>query len=180
MSQPLVAKRYAVALFEIANDKALLDQFEEELLIISEAYTSDKRLRAMFENPRLSIDKKKQFVKETFSTLTQEVNHTLQMLVERRRINALPEIVSSFVEMKNEARGIAEADVYSVKELSESERRKIETVFTDRLQKDTLHIRNTVDSSLLGGVKIRIGNKIYDGTVSTKLHNLERQLLSQN
>lgn len=89
-------------------------------------------------------------------------------------------MVRSFVEMKNEASGVAEADVYSVRELSSEELAQVEKVFVKRLNLNTLRMNNIVDASLLGGIRVQIGNKIYDGTLATQLKRLEQNLTSAN
>lgn len=82
--------------------------------------------------------------------------------------------------MKNEASGVAEADVYSVRELSSEELAQVEKVFVKRLNLNTLRMNNIVDASLLGGIRVQIGNKIYDGTLATQLKRLEQNLTSAN
>ena len=75
------------------------------------------------------------------------------------------------------AQGVAEAKVYSTRELTEDERARISTVFSKNVGKQSLRIENIVDPSLLGGIRIQIGNRIYDSSLSTKLDRLKRNLI---
>ncbi|SEQ98419.1 F0F1 ATP synthase subunit delta [Piscibacillus halophilus] len=180
MSQSVVAKRYAVALFEIGKGKSNLDQLEEELLVISDVFKNDETLNQFLDNPRVSREKKKEFVRNVFKDVSQDTLNTLLLLIDKRRVDIIEDLVSEFIKMKNEARGIAEADVYSVRELTEEETKQIQETFAKKMMINNLRINNIVDPSILGGVRIRIGNEIYDGTVKTQLKRLEQKLVTAN
>ena len=79
--------------------------------------------------------------------------------------------------LSNEAQGIAEAKVYSTRELTEEERTSISTVFAKNVGKQSLSIQNIVDPSIIGGLRVQIGNRIYDSSLSTKLDRLKRNLI---
>ncbi|GAA0468650.1 F0F1 ATP synthase subunit delta [Alkalibacillus silvisoli] len=180
MSNSTVANRYAVALFELGTEKSNLPQLEEELNTVVQVFKDDQELKAFFENPRVSKDDKKSFIREVFKSFSQETINLLLVLTDKNRVSSLNEIVKSFVNMKNEAKGIAEADVYSVRALSDEEQEQIQNVFAKKLNKDTLRINNIVEKSILGGLKVRIGNQIYDGTVKRKLQRIEQSVVSAN
>ncbi|KGX86442.1 F0F1 ATP synthase subunit delta [Pontibacillus litoralis] len=180
MSIEIVGKRYANALFQLGQEQHKLEQFEEELRIVREVFHSNKPLMEFLKHPRVELHKKKQLLKEAFQGFSNEVTHTLELILDRHREAIIPTMVSEFIHLNNEARGIAEAEVYSVRSLSKDEEETIQTVFAKKLQKDTLRIHNIVDPSILGGLKLKIGNRIYDGSVSGKLERIERELVSGN
>ncbi|WP_188207603.1 F0F1 ATP synthase subunit delta [Alkalibacillus aidingensis] len=180
MSNSIVAKRYAVALFEIGTEKSSLDQLEQELNTVAQVFNEDQQINTFFANPRVSIEQKKQFIREVFKDSSQEMVNLLLVLADKRRISAINDIVRSFVEMKNEAKGIAEADVYSVRALSDDEQQQVQDVFAKKLNKNTLRINNIVDESILGGLKVRVGNQIFDGTVARKLKRIEQSVVTAN
>lgn len=180
MSQSVVAKRYAVALFEIGKGKSNLDQLEEELLVVKDIFKNDQSLQQFLENPRLSSEQKKELIRNVFKDVTKETLNTLQLMIDKRRIDIIEDVVDEFLKMKNEARGIAEADVYSVRELTEEEKKQIQDAFAKKMTINTLRINNIVDPSILGGLRIRVGNEIYDGTVKTQLKRLEQKLVTAN
>ncbi|RPF54110.1 F0F1 ATP synthase subunit delta [Aquisalibacillus elongatus] len=180
MSQSVAAKRYAVALFEIGKGKSNLDQLEEELLVVQDVFNHDESLSDFLNNPRVSGDQKKEFVRQVFKDVSQDTLNTLLLLIDKRRVDIVQDLVSEFVSMKNEARGIAEADVYSVRELTEDETKQIQDVFAKKMTINTLRINNIVDPSILGGLRIQVGNQIYDGTVKTQLKRLEQNLVTAN
>ncbi|ANB61657.1 F0F1 ATP synthase subunit delta [Anoxybacteroides amylolyticum] len=177
MNKEVVAKRYALALFQIAQQQQLLDRFEAEIRIVKQVFAAQPDFLAVLTHPKLSLDKKKALIKETFAALSVPVQNTLLLLLDRHRIDIVGSLADEFVALANEARGVAEAIVYSARPLSEAEKRALVDVFAKKVGKATLHIENIVDSSLIGGVKLRIGNRIYDGSVSGKLERLKRQLI---
>ena len=179
MSNMIVAKRYAVALFQIAKEKQTLDQIETELRVVQQVFTSNKELTDLLSNPKISIEKKKSLVKGAFSAFSEQVLNTLYLLIDRHRETIVSELVTVFIDLANEERGIAEAKVYTVRPLTDNEQQNISTQFAKKIGKASLRIENVIDRTLVGGVKIRIGNRIYDGSVSGKLQRLERELIAK-
>lgn len=177
MNKEVVAKRYALALFQIAQQQQLLDQFESEIRVVQQVFADQPDFFAVLTHPKLSLEKKKALIKETFAALSAPVQNTLLLLLDRHRIGIVEELADEFIALANEARGVAEATVYSARPLSEEEKQALADVFAKKVGKTTLHIDNIVDPALIGGVKLRIGNRIYDGSVSGKLERLKRQLI---
>ncbi|GGC85960.1 ATP synthase subunit delta [Thalassobacillus devorans] len=180
MSESVVSRRYANALFQLGKERNKLEQFEEELRNIRAVWVTNKELLTFLKHPRVSIDKKKQTIATGFAGYSSEVLNTLMLLLDRHREDIIPDLIDHFIEKVNDAKGIAEAKVYSVRELSEDEKLQISNVFAKKIGKNTLKITNIIDRSILGGIKIRIGNRIYDGSISGKLERIERKLVSGN
>ncbi|MGM7721842.1 F0F1 ATP synthase subunit delta [uncultured Metabacillus sp.] len=178
MSNEIVANRYAVALFELAKEQNQLDQIESELLVVKEVFSTNKELIDVLNHPKVTNETKKSIVKEAFAGLTQQVVNTLLLLVDRHRSNIVTDVVNYFVQHANEVRGTEDAIVYSVRPLTEAELTSISTSFAKKIGKVSLRLENVVDKGLIGGVKLRIGNRIYDGSVSGKLERIERQLVA--
>lgn len=178
MSKGIVAKRYAVALFQLAKEQNTIDQIENELLVVKEVFTTNKDLIDVLNHPKVTIKAKKSIVKESFASLSKQVVNTLFLLVDRHRVDIVTDVVDYFVQNANKARGTEDAIVYSVRPLTENELSSISTSFAKKVGKTSLRLQNVVDKKLLGGVKLRIGNRIYDGSVSGKLERLERQLVA--
>lgn len=178
MSNGIVAKRYALALFELAKENNAIDQFENELTIVKQVFSTNKELFEVFNHPKVSLDAKKTILKESLTGLSQHVVNTLLILVERHRMSIVTDLADHFVSLANEVRGTEDATVYSVRPLKENELSGISSVFASKIGKTSLRLQNIVDKSLIGGIKLRIGNRIYDGSVSGKLERIERQLVA--
>jgi F-type H+-transporting ATPase subunit delta len=174
----MVAKRYASALFQIANEQQILSQVEEDLRVVKEVLEYNPDLKAVLKSSKLTIDKKKEIVNNAFASVNVYVLNTLLILIDRHREDQVVEVTDQFLDLANEAKGIAEAEVYSARELTDAEREALSATFAAKIGKKSLNIENIVDSNLLGGVRLRIGNRIYDGSLRGKLDRLERKLLS--
>lgn len=178
MSQNAVAGRYAVALYKLAKEHNQLEQLEQELKVVEQVVAENPQFLTILKHPKIAKDTKKALVKEVFQNASQTVINTLLLLIDRKREEILPEIAEQYFLLANEERGIAEAKVFSVRPLTADEEKALSEVFSKKIGKSELRIKNIVDSSLIGGVKLRIGNTIYDGSVKGKLERIERQLLT--
>jgi F-type H+-transporting ATPase subunit delta len=178
MSNSMVAKRYALALLNIAKETNSLGVIQEELRVVKEVVQYNPELKAILNSSKLSIAKKKEIIKNAFTSVNVNVLNTLLILIDRHREDQIVNLANEFLELANEEMGIAEAEVYSTRALTDAEREAISTVFAAKIGKKSLKIENIVDSNLLGGVRLRIGNRIYDGSLRGKLDRLERKLLS--
>jgi F-type H+-transporting ATPase subunit delta len=177
MSNSTVAKRYALALFQIASEKQVLAEVEQELRTVKEVVKNNPELTVFLKSPKLSNEKKKEVLNQAFGSASTYVRNTLMILVDRHREEQIAEVADEFINLANDAKGIAEAKVYSVQPLSAEQAEAISAAFAPQVGKQTLQIENIVDSNLLGGVKLRIGNRIFDGSLRGKLDRLERKLL---
>lgn len=177
MSSSSVGKRYAQALFQIAKEQKLIDQMENELRVIKGVFENNQELSAVLKSPKLSKEKKKEILTKAFGAVNVYVLNTLMLLSDRHREDYIPDVAQQFLYLVDEEKGIAEADVYTVRPLTESESAALSSSYSAKVGKKSLRINNIVDSNLLGGIKIRIGNRILDGSLRGKLARLERELL---
>ncbi|MED3649071.1 F0F1 ATP synthase subunit delta [Heyndrickxia sporothermodurans] len=178
MSNNAVAKRYATALFELAKEQNLLEQVQDELRAIKKAIKDNPELINLLTSPKFSSEKKIDMIKEIFHSASNVVVNTLMLLTERHRVNEITSVADEYIELANLNNGIAEAIVYSTRPLNASESEAISSVFAKKVGRVSLNIENVIDMDLLGGVKVRIGNKIFDGSLRGKLDRLERSLIS--
>ncbi|WP_042463553.1 F0F1 ATP synthase subunit delta [Neobacillus dielmonensis] len=177
MSNSLAAKRYALALLQIAKEQQLLETIKEEIRVVKEVIQYTPELSAALKSSKLSLEQKKQLITTSFASVNVYVLNTLLILIERHREGIITDFANEFLDLANEEMGIAEAVVYSTRALSDAERDALSAVFAAKIGKKALNIENIVDTNLLGGVKLRIGNRIYDGSLRGKLDRLERKLL---
>ncbi|MGE6630344.1 F0F1 ATP synthase subunit delta [Bacillus sp. NPDC077027] len=180
MSVTIVSKRYASALFDIVLASSAVDETEKELNEIKKVLKAEKELNDFLVHPKISANKKKTLIAQALQGVSTHVLHMLYLLIDRRRTNIIPEMTEEFVKLANRTRLTEDAIVYSVKPLSGPEIQSISEVFAKKAGVTSLRIENVIDKDLIGGVKIRIGNRIYDGSVSGKLSRIERQLAGEN
>ncbi|OMP66592.1 F0F1 ATP synthase subunit delta [Domibacillus epiphyticus] len=176
MSKSGAAKRYAIALFELAKEQNKLAEIEQELRVVKQVFSENKELLTILKSPKLSIANKQALIQNAFSTASAPVVNTLKLLVQRHRTNEVQAVCDAYIELANEDRSTADALVYSVRPLTPAEETAVSSAFSRKVGKQTLNIENIVDSQLLGGLKVRIGNRIFDGSLRGKLNRLEKQL----
>ena len=177
MSQSVVAQRYAQALFELAQKNGQTGPIQEDLLELKKVFQANKELGQLLESPRLKTAKKKELLADLFKGANQYILNTLFLMLDKKRINEVVNLVNEFTAFTNEAAGIAEAKVYSTRPLSADESQAISTAFAKKIGKQALRIENIIDPSLIGGIRLQIGNNIYDSSVSAKLERLKRDLI---
>ncbi|WP_226581410.1 F0F1 ATP synthase subunit delta [Halobacillus litoralis] len=178
MSGTVVAKRYAQALFQLAQERKKVDQIGEELKTVRQVLRGNSSVYTFLKHPKITTEDKKRVFSKSFQGMTTEVLNTLNLLVDRHREDLILDIISEYLTKIADQKGIAEATVYSVRELSDEEKQQISKTFAPKVEKQSLNITNIIDSSLLGGIRVRIGNRIFDGSVSGKLSRMERELVS--
>lgn len=179
MSNQVVANRYAVALFQLSKEQGTLEQVGKELELVKNVLADTKELTTILEHPKVETSKKAELIKNSFANaVSPTVLNTLLLLVERKRTNLLNSIIKSFETLSYEALNIALAKVYTTKQLTQEQGEQLATSFAKKIGKDNLYIQNIIDPNLIGGIKIRIGDRIYDGSIKGQLDRLERQLLA--
>lgn len=178
MSETVVAKRYADALFQLASEKNKAEKLVAELKLVKEVFEHDKKTLNFLNHPRVSLQDKIKLIDDAFKTNDKDVVNTLKILIERHRINQIATIVDEFVHLYNEANGVAAVTVYSVRALTDEEKAQLQASFKTQFNKKSLTIENEIDPSLIGGIRIRVGNTIYDGSISGKLHRMKQSIVS--
>src|SRR5690625_639349 len=121
MSEAVVAKRYADALFQLASEKNNEEELVAELQVIQTVFQNNQKLVDLLHHPRISGAEKMDLINEAFGQFHKDVLNTLKILVQRNRIRLVPSIIDHFVYLYNEAKGIAVATVYSVSESIDEE-----------------------------------------------------------
>lgn len=170
------AKRYAKAIYEVAKEQDRLGQVEEELTAVRQAIRDSEELRRVIEHPRTSAsDKKALFDKLFKDRLSTEVRNFLCLLVDQKREDELEAIVREYVLLANDARGIVDATVTTAKPLSDDEKESLSKTFGELLNKQ-LRVNSKVDESIIGGVIVRIGDRLYDGSIAGKLARFQQYI----
>ncbi|AEI38702.1 F0F1 ATP synthase subunit delta [Paenibacillus mucilaginosus] len=177
MSQDLIAaKRYAKALFEVAKDAGRIAEVEQELETVVAVFKENPDLSKLIKHPGIDAGVKIGLIKQIFGAgVSESVLNTLQLLIERRREEALEAFVRAYSKIAGESLGQANATVYSPVELSAEELSNIASTFAKMTGKQ-IRVSTVLDKSLLGGIQVRIGDRLYDGSLSGKLQRLERAL----
>lgn len=174
-----VAKRYAKALFELAKEQNIVAEAEQQLKLVVEALDSDEEVRKFLAFPSINVDQKIAFIRQAVAgQVSDAVLNTIELIVTRGRQAIIGEVSEAYTKVAGEALGQAQATVYTAQLLSDEELAKVAEKFGQLAGKNIIATQ-VVNADLLGGVQVRIGDRLYDGSLSGKLARLEKQLKSQ-
>ena len=178
-----VASRYANALADVvtASGSALDPKAAvAELRTFESALQGSPELHTALVTPAIPASRKKAVVARVADNLrlSRVPRNFLFILVDHRRIASLSSIIQSFELVIDERLGFARADISSARELTEPQRAALNARL-EQLTGKRIRPHFAVDSSLIGGVKARIGSTIYDGSVRGQLQSLERRLSAE-
>ncbi|WEG13111.1 F0F1 ATP synthase subunit delta [Pullulanibacillus sp. KACC 23026] len=172
----VIAKRYAQALFDVAKERSTVDAVEEQLQVIQQTVKESKDLNTMLNHPRIKGEDKKAVLEQIFKDeVNAEVLNLLKVLVDRGRESLLNDLSESYTAIANEARGIVDMYVTTAEPLSQEDEDKLSKSFGNVLNKQ-LRIHSKVDAGVIGGVLVRIGNRVYDGTLAGKLTRFHQEM----
>ncbi len=177
MSKTVVSKRYGLALFELAQEKGQVDVIQQELLEVKKVFEQNMDLELLLDNPKLAMAKKKELLATLFQEAHILIQNTLFIMLEKHRIGEILHTIEEFIEYANEATGVAPAKVFSTRILTAEELQGISTRFAAKVDRTSLQIENIVDPTLIGGIRVQIGNHIYDGSLSGKLERMQRDII---
>lgn len=176
MKDVIVAKRYARALFALAKELNKIDIIENELIQIVKFVNEDAQFRKFLYHPNIQSNKKVSLIKELFEgKISNTLLNTLVILVENRRIELIADLVSDYVKLANNELNQAQAVIYSSHPIQESELKTIVHKFS-QLTGKKIRAEVRIDKTLFGGIQVRIGDRLYDGTISGKLKQLAKTL----
>jgi F-type H+-transporting ATPase subunit delta len=174
-----ISKRYARAFFEIAAEEKKLEQYYNEISQFSSIITSDKGLQQFLANPVFEQASKKEIVEKIIGKLPlspMTVNF-LKLLVDKKRIEVLPEIESCYRQFMDEALKKVRVDIKTAFTLSDDLQAFIRSSLETATGKK-VEITVEKDPTLLGGVVIGVGDTLYDGSIKNQLNNM-RNLLGE-
>ncbi|HEY1690962.1 MAG TPA: ATP synthase F1 subunit delta [Polyangiaceae bacterium] len=178
MSVSIVARRYAQALLELGAETGTLDRLVDEMSTVATAWEASPELRNALENPLVAHDAKKAVMTELADQIgaTVTTKHALLLLVDRRRTTALPYVAQYLRELGDARKGILRAEVTTAAPLSDAYYARLQVQLEKMTGKKVVVDRKT-DGSLIAGVVTRIGDRILDGSLRTRLQSLKDSLM---
>ncbi len=172
-------RRYALALYEVAEEKGTVQEYLRDLKEICDLIENNHDFHEVIKHPQISTKKKKQtFINIFKGKIDEELLSFLLILIEKDRILFLKEKLAQMqiidLERKNTVKGIVKTAVPLLKE----EFDQLKTKFENKYNK-TILFEAVVDKSILGGVYVRIGNEVIDGTVINKINEMKELVLKK-
>lgn len=176
MAELAVNLTYGMALFEAASELDKVDAIFEEMRSIETIFDENPSFYEFFITPRISKTEKKETVKKIFEgKISTEVLNFLYILLDKRRAMNYREIVKQYAKIVAESRNISEGTIFSANPLKQEQIEAFQEKVAALVRKK-VRLENKVDPSIIGGVKIFIGDKVIDATVKNKLQSLKESL----
>jgi len=172
-----VAERYASALFDLARDSSLIEKVEGDLRAISAMLDSSPEFRRLVESPVFSAEDQENAIGAVAdrAEITGLSGNFLRLVARNRRLFALHGIIRAFLDMSARHRGEATAEVTSAHPLSEEQVQGLKQALKGRLGKD-VRLQTRVNPALLGGLVVKVGSRMIDTSLRTRLLNVKTQL----
>ena len=173
----LVTKTYADALFQLAVEENKVDELYSEVSELIDILDKNPDLKKVMSHPSVDKNEKLEAIKNIFSgRLSGELCGLIHQVVINNRYDEIDGILECFISKVKEYKKIGVAYVETPVALSDSQKERIEKKLLETTGYVKMEMNYVIDSSLIGGMKIRIGDRVVDSSISTKLSELARQL----
>jgi F-type H+-transporting ATPase subunit delta len=174
-----VTRRYAKALFELAQDKNILDAVENDLKMIMAAYQKSSELPLLLESPIIPTREKRVTFDKLFKQHVQQVTYDfLMLLLDKNREENLPEIIDHYMKSLDEYRGIVRGKLLTAHPFSESQKKALSAKLSEQTGKKIL-IEEEIDQSLIGGFVVRLEDTVIDTSLKNQLDKLRQNLIKK-
>ncbi len=172
-----IASRYAAAVFELATESKTIAKIESDLTGLSDALAGSDDFNALIHSPIYTRDEQTSAIAAIAKKmgLTSLMANTLAVMAQKRRLFVLPQLVQSLRGLIAESKGEVGADVTSAKALTKAQTEKLAKSLKAQFGK-TVNINATVDESLIGGLVVKVGSKMIDTSIRSKLNSLQNAM----
>jgi F-type H+-transporting ATPase subunit delta len=172
-----VSRNYAETLFALASQNEGLERYQDAIEIVARLLDEDPRFRLFLETPRIAASDKKDVIRKAFGgALPKPLINFLMVVLDKRRQRLLREIAREYHDLVDQSLNRVHAEVTVARPLDEQALRTVTERLTTLLGRTAIpHVR--VKPEILGGIVVRAGDTIYDGSLKSRLEGMRRQLL---
>jgi F-type H+-transporting ATPase subunit delta len=172
-----ISRVYALSLVEVGQGKNVLPELEEEMKFLSDLFTSDRDVRQYFISPAFTRESKKEFVKKVFAgKFSDYVTNLLNVLIENDRQEFIPQIYRAMTELIDETQNRLHVQVTTTSAMDPALKENVIAVLSKKFDKQIV-LKEKIDESIMGGIIIRIGDTVIDGSLVKDLKNIRKNLL---
>ncbi|MCR8722928.1 F0F1 ATP synthase subunit delta [Frigidibacter sp. ROC022] len=172
-----IASRYATAVFELAREGKALAQLESDVDALDAVITENAEFRGLISSPVVSRGDQRRSIDAITAKmgLSEVMQNTLSLMADKRRLFVLPQLVVVLREMIAADKGEVTAEVTAAKTLTKAQSEKLASTLKNAVGKD-VKINLAVDESLIGGLVVKVGSRMIDSSVRSKLANLQNAM----
>lgn len=172
----MVSSEYARAAFELASEKNILNDFYDDFRYVKRGIWENKEIYKLFDSPKITTSEKKDVVKKITEGLNKYLVDFLYVLVDNNRFLDIIDIYYEFKKLFLKEKSVVSVEIISSKKLSSSNLTAISETLEKRYKGQKLRIKNVIDNSLLGGIKIVCDGESIDLSLQGKLDSLKASL----
>ena len=173
----LVSKVYGDALFEAACEANRMDEVYEEVKMLQQIFAENPELQKMLDNPKVIREDKESVIETVFrSRVADEIVELMKLMIAKGRYSKIDSVFDHFIGLVKEEKKIGVAYVTTATEITDAQKEAILKRLLETTAYRSFEMNYTVDASLIGGMVIRIGDRVVDSSIKTKLYELTRNL----
>lgn len=169
-----VSQKYAEALFHVAAKQGTLETLTSDFYQVTKAIADVENFIEFMDNPKITKTIRTATVEEAFGQIDGLLFNLLRILSDKKHMSLIEEIHEEFLILYDKSHNQARATVESVYKLSTEELDQLGQVFIDKTGYEKLLITNEINEDLIGGVRVLIGSKVYDGSVKNQLEGIRK------
>lgn len=173
MDKEAIAKRYATAIYDIAESSGKIGEIREALNILAENYNEDEEFKVFLLDPSIKYDKKVEYLHKSFDFVSEDAFKIINYLVKKGRVSLSEKIRDSYLKIYYEKNNKILVNATFVKELSENQREALIKKLEGKYNKKIV-LNLSVDENLIGGGIIKVGNQVIDGSIKNQIENMKK------
>ncbi len=175
----LIAGTYGSALFEAALEEKHIDELYDEVISLKEILKENPDFSKLLNHPKLTKEAKEELMESVFEgRASAELVGFLKIIIANDRYSEIFSILDYFIDEVKEYKGIGTAFVYTPFALSDAQKKAVEEKLLSTSGYKTMEMNYLIDESLIGGMVIRIGDRVVDSSIKSKLEALRKSLLN--
>lgn len=173
----LISKTYGEALYELAVEENKVDEFLEEVTGVREIISESEDLAAFMNHPQISKEEKTKLIETSLKgRVSDDLTGFLCLIVDKGRFREILSILDYFISSVKELNGIGVVTVETAVELSEIQKKQIEERLIETTSYTSMEMNFSVDEALIGGMIVRIKDRVVDSSIRTKLYEMSKNL----
>ena len=171
-----ITSRYAEALYSLKKETNSLESSQKEVKELIKVLKENPDFLVILSSSYKEFEEKEKIIDKVFVGVDEEIKTLIKIVVKNHRGQYLVEIFENYNSLVNEYRGVLEGLVYSTEPLSESQLAKLNSAI-GKIETRPVELKNIIDPSLIGGVKVVINDHIYDGSIKRHINDMKIALL---
>lgn len=175
MKSTKAANRYAQSLLDLAKENGELDRVKDDMMLVRDTVAASKDLALMLTSPIIKSEVKKKVIESIFSSSVTNLSMMfLHLLADKGRERMLEDIADAFINLYRYEKGIINAEVVSAVPMSAEWKTDLAAAFAKTGK--SIEFTESVDPSLLGGLRVKVGDQLIDATLRRKLNELKQEI----